>query len=741
MAELVLEGNTLGEKHQQYNIIVHDVIASQKTVNTENFNSENDDSDLVNLLNIDIASHNKDINYFLKVLTCEDMLYVSRAIKQSNWLINDESYAHIIHPNYLSTNIFPHMCSKAKYKLIKHIRNNLKDEKRAEEFYTHEENPKEAVKWLPGCSLKFIENNLIYHVKHIKMTLLRRLCEKSITALEIYVKNSNTGEEGKALQANMFLLPSNTEKYLDLVEAINSYYFPTFNKRATKVIMKKNSNRIIDKFEIYYKMIDLQTFIKYLKPENIKDFLIRQAQKIEGSLYRYFNFERLILYIKLMPQEVRFEFVKEVFIDKKHESKEKYLLSEKETKGMSNLYEITSRIPFNDGHIWYQFAPFDVALQKIKELIGTATNIRHKISLFEVLLTSAQRNITHQRAFLEYFRNINTESRVKQQILKKVLTENNFLKYNSETWVVINDIFESMDIYTESENIEYITEAIISYKVVHEEKVPEIVENKFNFNSLVRYHKYLTETQKTMVFNYLYSLITDKIFKCNTESEKGFTEKINTLEQALNLLKDFKQDLERYPALICIIKDLIKIKYDSSWNVSMEVLFNVKKTWRKLFFEQSLALCPTESNLLNALKHGPHLLEQNKNVVQNMLCNDKLSLNRFLSKIKIYWTNSLTENITLKYTEKLSFVGDHNATTRGLSILLPRRNLKKLLEHYAPKEAKIDWSKIDEIELSVQQQFAKNMHRARPQPHPEAILWYAKGDYLRIQNGNGRTIT
>ncbi|KAH9631169.1 hypothetical protein HF086_006747 [Spodoptera exigua] len=131
MTRLTLEGDTLGKKRQLFNNLVADAVTSKHYGLTPiNYT----DSDLDNLLKIEIACKNKNVDYVIEVMKSKDMLYASTAIKKSTWLITDPQYANIINPEYLHTQLKPYMTTKAFNKLMLHIRLNLKDESRVETF-------------------------------------------------------------------------------------------------------------------------------------------------------------------------------------------------------------------------------------------------------------------------------------------------------------------------------------------------------------------------------------------------------------------------------------------------------------------------------------------------------------------------------------------------------------------------------------------------------------------------------
>ncbi|KAJ8711302.1 hypothetical protein PYW07_008544 [Mythimna separata] len=529
MAPLDLQGDTLGERHQNYNKLLKTAIDNQQPVADFTL----DDNDVEKLLKIDLACNNKNVDYIIDVFKRGDMLCLSRALAQSIWLITDPQYAHIINPDYLRTQLLPNMSTKAFIKLNKHIRHNIQDETRAEQFYLQEKKITDAYKWLPRCSVAFIEANIAKHVTHCKLRTFKRLCEKSPNIFEIFIKQVQYYDKTRYAQAVTFLLKADVEKYLDILEKesnCNSYNLPKFNDKATNIIMRKCPKRIMDKFD---------------------------------------------------------------------------------------------------------------------------------------------------------------------------------------------------------RNTKVIVESIIIYNLLHDLSVPADIQEQFSFGTLKSYGRKLNEEQKEKIFRYLYEFLLNK-FKPITNEESSLTDSIGNIDCILRLLRDWNKQLTDYPFVIDKIKECVKVKRENAWKVSLLPIYNFNKSWRKHMFEESVAMSPCEEVCLNALKHEPQLLTRHQQVVDTLRANDAVSLRRLLAKLRIYWPHSLAQQWIDAYFLNLDKTDGHKATVRGICSALPQKLLLEFIEKYKPAQAKIDWNGIDDRVLSIQRFIAKNMHIARPQPSPDTILLYAKGDYLQF---------
>ncbi|KPJ20704.1 hypothetical protein RR46_00115 [Papilio xuthus] len=723
MAPVELHGNTLGERHKNFNKLVKE--SNQHSLNIDEANIN--ESDISNLLNIDVANTNKNVEYILKTLTCSDLLYVTRALKNCDWLINDEKYTHIINPEYLNVNLYPKMQTKAVLKLQHLIQLKLRDELRAEQFFKYETKSSAAVKWLPKCSIEFIENNFSKYKNEIKIPILRRLCEKSIIFLEKYA-------DGKlrpnVSQSTLFLLNVNLDKYLDILESQSIFSLPIFGKRATKLLMTKCPQRIIDKFYHYCYNIDGPTFIKYLN-EDLETFLKKNFNEDKDhDLNQYFSkVKHWEPFLCALPESRRIEFINKFFISETKEIEATIKL----------IRELLYRTPF---YYWYKFFPFELAFSTIKSMMGPETDEESKIEMLETIMLSAKGDLEHGKCLLKYFqdKHINSPRKVRVTFLVNFIS--NFKTHNldEDSWNMLQNIMESLDIYNDENIDKTIIESLMVYQILNGKNVPEKTSKLFTFNSLKSFQTKLNSKEKEIIFKNLSETNWKEVQSIELNEIDDFIRCINSLNNTLILLKDWNKNILDYPFVLEKIKELVKIKQEKDWNGDMSPLYNVQKSWRKHMFNESIILSPTEEVCINSLKHDPNLLDLYKNEVESIFSNNNVSLKRLLRKVRIYWPESINKDFKNAYLNRLNQNDGKNAITQGLCILLPKEELTMILNKHAPINPKVDFDKIDEIELDLQRCLAKNMHNARPHPNFETLFLYAKGDYLMFAMSSVRAI-
>ncbi|KAJ0173077.1 hypothetical protein K1T71_011253 [Dendrolimus kikuchii] len=725
MATLELEGKTLGDKHRYYNKLLKEALTNGSSENiTVDYTG-----DIKNLLDIDLANCNKNVEAILKAFQSTDSLYWSHAIKRCVWLIKDESYAHIINPEYVYNELLPFMTKQAFNKLMLRIRLTLKDETRVEEFYRYikERDEETAFKWLQHCSLPFVTNVVEESGNEIPKYILERLFRRSFTIFETYIKEND--DTWRVMQNSKFLLNFDTEKYLNIVKSQSNFSRPRFTAKNTKLIMKRSPHIILKDFEFFSNQIHWPTLAKYIKSEDVPHFLTNYVKISQYSI----TYHHLKYFVRHMPNENKFQSIKAVFIDKNDntDSNNEHNLNVFWPKEIKDSYSDT------DTYQWYLFAPFKVAFYDLTKLIKAESSPGDRNKILTVLIGCAKADPGNIKMLLQYYKekHINEPFNFKAQFIDTLLKKTKAHRYNEETWKVLNQLFFSMEVYGESTRyVQKYIEHIIIYNSIHKIENPKIIERKFKFNTLKLHQHNLNSFEKDIVFEYLCGYLTKKLENQKTLYESDFKATLALLENLFSLLNDWDKELKEYPKVLNKLKELLVIKDKNRWNDNdLAVFYNCNKSWKRSMFEESIILYPSDEVCVNALKHDPDLLKRHQLRVDELRCDDTLTTRRVLNKLRIYWPHTIAVEWTEGYLKQFHHDPKTNLSSvvKGLMALLETEKILPIIKRFAPDDTKIKWDEDNLLLLSIRKHIAKNLHLARPPLAIDDILLYAKGDYVQ----------
>ncbi|KAF9805808.1 hypothetical protein SFRURICE_009440 [Spodoptera frugiperda] len=711
---LMLEGETLGKKRRHFNKLVADAVASKHYELTPIGDT---DSDIDNLLKIEIACKARNVDYVIEVMKSKDMLYAATAIKKSTWLITDPQYAHIINPEYLHTQLKPYMTTKAFNKLMLHVRLNLKDESRVEAFYEHFKDTDSGCKWLQNCSIPFIEN-VMKSERPVPVWLFKRLCKRSSRFLSYNHKITNIKPYSRSLQAVLFMLKSQTDHILNMIEDKSRKGFCKIGKHKTEFLMKKYPRRVIEQFEIYGNFVDMSVVAKYIKEEEMQSFLHKHANYLAFKIH---NCESWGYFINRIPIQERFEFVKNTFIDKSN-------------TGVALTEEVRTKIEFNvKTYQWYEFAPFDIAFTELKKLIRKESQPADRHDILLVLISCGSKKSPHIKTLLKYLneKHMNEPFKFKIKFICKLLFSTAVHEYDIDTWNYLDQFFYSMEVYTETEKcVEACRAYIILYKVLHDEPVPDIITTQVSVESFRNIQKTLNAQQKSKLFTYLLNTLWAQTNRAScVTNESDFRKTILQMSRVITLVKSWKQEITCYRFILERIQELIKIKEDNKWTTDMSCLYNVNKS--TCLRSRCRSLCPRKRAPERFLSNKPQLLTRHDKQIHTLRTDDAVSLRRVLAKLRVYWPDSLAPHWTEAYMQSLNKPTGQKAIINGIFLLSPIDQVVQLAKKHVPSDTKINWSDSNQAEISIQRNIAKHLHVARPLVPLDTVLWYAKGDYLQ----------
>ncbi|CAG9791446.1 unnamed protein product [Diatraea saccharalis] len=733
MSALVLEGITLGQKHENYNILVNTASANEKL---KLKSIDYDDNDIDNLFKIDVACLRQDVRYLIDILKCSDMFYVSYALRHSEWLFSDDHYAHIINPSYLHQELFPKMIKKAQNKLLHSIRLNLRNAKRVDEFFNYfKSNFEIAQKWLPHCSETLIISIVKEEGKKISVSIMHRLCRKSLAILKTCCE---TCPSDLWLKSGKSLLYTDIKEYLEILNSVEEMYIPQFGKKATRFLMDKYPEVIQENFHKYCYIIDIPEFAKHLKVKEIKTFLTKQLHSDRDKIRSWCKYKYMKHIVERIPMEERFQVVQELFLN-----------SEKETIISDDKSEVNDETKENF-YSWYRYVPFEIAIHKIKgtmiDLSSTNTIIDASIRpwAIRVLVTCAAGNMQHIQTLLRCYQEDHTKSIYDEHISLILVRVTKTYKYDETTWNMLNKIFLNMGIYDDRQIIDptiynYCIPAIILHNILHDQRIPEVIDKKISLDYFTNYHQKLAPEESDKVFTYLYKHVLRKLSNKEIENINDLVTLINICDDFLRFLKTWNKTIEKFPSVMDKIRELVKLIKDNSWSTDSLVcsaftnLYRKHNSVKKQFFVDYLVLYQSDQTYLNTLKYYPDILIGDQTKIEMIIANDTRSLRRTLGKLRVYWPSSIVEPLTDLCFTRLLQTTNNKACIESLFILLPRRESLKLIEKYVPTVDKINWKEeTSTIPFNIRKNICRCIHLLRPTASLDTVFLYTKGDYFRF---------
>lgn len=330
-----LVGENLGERHRDFNARVSESIRLGEPV--DDILELQEKSAIDRLFKIDLASKQKHVQYILKNMKEDDMLYVSRALK-AKWLLEEE-YKDIINPVKLESDVYPEMILPAVNKMKHWIHLNLRDEERCQEFYHYyrDTNPRLAMKYLLKCPTDLITKEVQYFFKYdsdffytspqyfITPHYFKMFCERTpLVAKLVYdliEQNKSfrlryTDQQYEYFESLKCVLKTDPDTFLDIVE--KHFIFNKFNKMsavATRFIMTHRKNRFKNKPELYAAwLLDMKELARCLDSQECEKLVIQLARA--KYLDPWFNFKNVEPLIKKIEKDKRVEFKKRVFVCK-----------------------------------------------------------------------------------------------------------------------------------------------------------------------------------------------------------------------------------------------------------------------------------------------------------------------------------------------------------------------------------------------------------------------------------------
>ncbi|XP_026316487.1 uncharacterized protein LOC113227717 [Hyposmocoma kahamanoa] len=759
---ITIAGDNLGKRHQQLNSLVNECYKQQipldSVLNTKEL------SPVDRFFIIDLASRHKTVDYILRTLKDEDMLYVSRALK-STWLLDIE-YKHIINPIYLEDVLYPEMITTAVTKMKNWVQHHLKDTSRCEEFYQYyfDKDVNLSIRFLWHCSNDFILINFKHVMDKIKPKQFKKICEYCPEIAKVFfdsLENNKTmytrytSKEKEFFVALKTLLKKSPAMYLDIVEKyFNTDYFGKMSPEATKFIMENHKDRFNKKPELYAsRLLDIKTLAKLLNAEEIKELVIKLARA--SYLSHWFEYKSVEPFIKVLSADERKSFKKKIFVDKDvGEKVEKWPYEI--PKSPYNIYRDESTI-FNDCehtpdeylrmdvqlmdytmldaspcsdfcntkmcprktsldvlYETYRFDGFEKTFSELKKNM-TMADSKHRQYMMLVLVSKTGGRTEHLEELLKFLvKHENEPDNFRATIVRSLVRRSNVWRVSQSYWdlfmVFAHDI--GLDGKPSTVPCKEGIHAVVLRKLLEDAPIDPLVWDLYvkNFSDLKEYS--LNKDEKEIVKSKLPVLLLSAAQAfLNSDDPAVISKATENLNMMIDINRTFRYSFDNPQFNETMAK---AVRKDKDAEQLLKRLFNAKINRRKLF-QENFAVIQNNASYLNALKHDIKLLESAKEF-KILVEKGTLKHDKFLEKLALYFNegNGLAEKY-LSVLEKAIEKSPRKTYARPIAILAGKRILS-IVENLdkAPKYS--DAKKFGAV-------LRGNVHKSRPLINLNAVDW------------------
>ncbi|KAJ0170632.1 hypothetical protein K1T71_014003 [Dendrolimus kikuchii] len=725
---IILTGDTLGERHKNLNSLVDDAFKSG--LNLQELQSVQEHSPVDRLFKIDLASKLRDVDYLMKMLKDDDLLYVSRVLK-SKWLLENE-YQNIMNADNLEENLYPHMITTAVNKMKRWISVNLKDEDRCQQFYEYysENNFDLAIRFLTHCDVSYVLNEIPKILEKLDPFYFKVFCEKSPQVAKIFFDSLSTNKE----LVNLYLkkkvhyynslkviLKADSNIFLDITEKyFDKHSFKRLSSSATRYIMRNCKDRFMKKTELYTAwLLDVETIAGCLTTAECKEVVVKLARA--DYLSRWFSYKEVEPLIKRLSEDERSAFKNKIFVKKdfgnriqewpypKPSSPSKiskpfsifddddpmgYFLDNYDEGGPElercclmlcsapdRLYcrrNVKLRTALDQLFDEYRFFSFEKTLIDIRKKIALESSPQTRQYMMLVLVSKTGGRADSINTLLQLLaKHVNEPSHIRSTIVRSFVKRAFVWRLPQESWQLFLEFAAGLGLDgkpPETECHEGLHAVVLRSLLEHDCVASEILSAYITkFSTLKEYS--LTVAERKTVSKVLPQLLVKRIVN-----------ETNTKKQAMLFDFLFKTYNEyKIPIDTSLVVPALSGLVNRDPTVAKSLilqLFQTKKMRRELFLENFMYVS-TEASYINALRHNTEVLKIDKYVtraLENDLCKE-----RFLRKLAIYFTeaNGLAELYIS--TIRQTVLNEPNIKlARPLALLMESKNfdayLKKLNE-------------------------------------------------------------
>ncbi|XP_068624392.1 uncharacterized protein [Battus philenor] len=729
---ITLRGDNLGERHRHLNSLIEE---AHRNSALETILDVPETSPVDVIFKIDLASKHRNVEFIIKTLKSDNMLYVSRALK-CTWLL-ETKYQDIINPDHLESELYPNMITTAVNKMKHWVIINLRDPHRCEQFYNYYKNDlNTSIKYLCHCPPEFISLEFLNVMNQVTPKQLKVLCEycpnvlklyyehldKSPNALQCYIRDPR-----RYFDCSKYVLKSDPDTYFAVLEKYYDHVrFGSLPSAITERIMKKHKERFDSKPELYAAWIlEKSTLAKCLSSDDNKELVLKLARaEYLGNWLSYKNVEP---FIKRINSEERSAFKKKVFVTKdigevmkdwpypipsppKMENSETVFDDIQHQPEYYKVYEqrmfkrcIKKRkggfepIPpmcaamdcviaprktlLDELFDRYRFFSFERTMFELRKQLAAEGSVKNREFMMLVLVSKCGENMDQIEKLLRFVveRHNNEPSNLRATIMRSLVVRACVWRLNTDAWNLLLEFGRDLGLDGSQPLIcrEGLHAALLRVLISGEE-CPDVLSAAFldNFTTFTDYK--LNAPEKRVVKVRLPALLIASATSATEPSEAQ--DRVQVLLDALSGLNLNAKDC---PGAVDVIVASIR-RDPSSAEYLLPRVYNMRIARRELFRE-NFASFQTNESYINALRHDSTVLNSTE-AFEESLKSHSFNFDGFLKKLSLYFGEE--KGLAALYVEAASNVASsepHVSLARPLAFL--HVDVASLIDEYQ-KETK-----------------------------------------------------
>lgn len=753
-----LSGDNLGQRHRFFNLYIKQCV--EGNISFQDIEVVPEQSAIDRLFKIELANKLKNIDYIIKTLKDDDMLYVSRALK-CKWLLERRD---VINPKFLEDMLFPQMIMPAVSKMKHWLYINLSDPLSCQEFYQYykESTFDFAIKFLRHCDNDFALKEFSGLLTKLTPHYLKVFAEKSPEFVKIYFDSLATNselverysqDEEAFYNTTKYILKTGGNLFIDIMEKYHNYHrISKLSPSATDFILRYHKNRFMAKLELYVvHLLHIPTVARRLSVEECQHVVIQLARA--NYLTYWFSYAEVEPFVKRVSKENRAAFKKRVFVakdvgeridecpyefptspvkntnndephvfdDQEYEpismikgigfpkmlKKRKACYMEEDCMAETCLLKSELQRLFDE----FRFTSFEGTLYELKGRISTASSSDRRRDMLLVLVSKSGGRVDSVRALLQLALRLRNEPvHHRASIVRSLVKRACVWRLPEDVWDMIMDYGVGLGLdgtKAEAECHEGLHAVVLRQLLAHGDCEPAVRIAFLNdFSTLSEYK--LTVIERVKIGVSLQNLLITSSSSAEPEVSASY------LVQLLDVLEKYHVKIES-TSVVAAVADLAN--RDSVLARPLLVRLYDARVGRRALLRQYLEFRHDDASLVNILRHDIEALDTNWLI--KLLIDNETRANQFLLKLAIYFneSGSIGEKIKIAIQDKVD-KEPNVRLARPLATLSCGESVRSMIS----KEAK-----SEEEERKFNAALRANMHRSRPAPDALTLGWRQVG--------------